>query len=46
MIMKGKYTPGSTEYRFPAILDPEIETEIKEFALKSIIAVVAEICSC
>jgi D-alanine-D-alanine ligase len=30
-----KYTPGSTEYRFPAILDSETESEIKEFALKS-----------
>lgn len=30
-----KYTPGSTEYRFPAIIDPETELEIKEFALKA-----------
>jgi D-alanine-D-alanine ligase len=30
-----KYTPGSTEYRFPAILDSETEFEIKDFALKS-----------
>ncbi len=30
-----KYTPGSTEYRFPAIIDPETEAEIKEFALKA-----------
>ncbi len=30
-----KYTPGSTEYRFPAVIDLEIEAEIKEFALKA-----------
>ncbi|MEK9772599.1 MAG: D-alanine--D-alanine ligase [Opitutae bacterium] len=29
---KRKYTPGSTEYRFPAVIDPETEAEIKEFA--------------
>ena len=30
-----KYTPGSTEYRFPAVIDPQTEVEIKDFALKS-----------
>jgi D-alanine-D-alanine ligase len=30
-----KYTPGSTEYRFPAIIDPETEVEIKDFALRA-----------
>ena len=30
-----KYTPGSTEYRFPAVIDPETEVEIKDFALRS-----------
>jgi len=25
-----KYTPGSTFYKFPAILDPEIESELKD----------------
>jgi D-alanine-D-alanine ligase len=32
---KRKYTPGSTEYKFPAIIDPETETQIKEFAVQS-----------
>lgn len=30
-----KYSPGSTEYRFPAILDSDIESEVKTFALNS-----------
>lgn len=30
-----KYTAGSTEYRFPAVIDPETEAQIKEFALKA-----------
>ena len=30
-----KYTHGSTEYRFPAIIDPETEVEIKDFALRA-----------
>jgi D-alanine-D-alanine ligase len=30
-----KYTPGSTEYRFPAIIDSDTEVEIKESALKA-----------
>ena len=30
-----KYTPGTTEYRFPAVIDPDIESEIKDFALKT-----------
>lgn len=30
-----KYTPGSTEYRFPAVLDSETEAEIKDFAWKA-----------
>ena len=29
---KRKYEPGSTEYRFPAVLDEEIERELKDFA--------------
>lgn len=29
---QAKYTPGSTEYRFPAALDPEVETQIKAAA--------------
>ena len=32
---KRKYTPGSTEYRFPAVIDSETEAEIKEFALNA-----------
>jgi len=27
-----KYTAGSTEYRYPAALDPKVESKIKEFA--------------
>ena len=30
-----KYTAGSTEYRFPAVLDCDIENEVKESALKA-----------
>jgi D-alanine-D-alanine ligase len=30
-----KYTPGSTEYRFPAVIDQETEMEIKEFAMNA-----------
>lgn len=30
-----KYKSGSTEYRFPAVLDCEIENEVKNFALKA-----------
>ncbi len=33
-----KYSPGSTEYRFPAILDCDIENEVKAFALNSFTA--------
>ena len=29
---KRKYSPGSTEYRFPAVIDLEVEQEIREFA--------------
>ena len=30
-----KYTAGSTEYRFPAVLDCDIENEVKDSALKA-----------
>lgn len=30
-----KYVPGSTEYRFPAVIDDEVERELKEFARKA-----------
>jgi D-alanine-D-alanine ligase len=30
-----KYSSGSTEYRYPAVLDCEIENEVKSFALDS-----------
>lgn len=29
---EAKYTPGSTEYRFPAELEPEVEAQIKDHA--------------
>ena len=30
-----KYSAGSTEYRYPAVLDCEIENEVKTFALNA-----------
>lgn len=30
-----KYSAGSTEYRYPAVLDCDIENEVKEFALNA-----------
>lgn len=38
---KRKYSAGSTEYRFPAVLDLEVEEEIREFARISY-----EVCEC
>ena len=38
---KRKYSKGSTEYRFPAVLDIEIEEEIKHFARRSF-----HVCEC
>ena len=38
---KRKYSKGSTEYRFPAVLDLEIEEEIKRFARLSF-----HVCEC
>lgn len=36
-----KYSQGSTEYRYPAVLDCDIESEVKSFALQSF-----EACQC
>ena len=33
-----KYSTGETEYRFPAIVDCEIEQEVKDFAMKAFVA--------
>jgi len=30
-----KYVPGSTEYKFPAVMDDEVERELKSFARKA-----------
>ena len=41
---KRKYIKGSTEYRFPAVLDLEIEDEIKTCPPSTFMPVVVGIC--